>query len=75
MRKRISIKIDINAIGLEIKNNQDRKRSLFREALRDVCERDNIRIGEAKKTLKSELKWQCIKRSINILHTENYIIN
>ena len=77
MRKRIKTqeKINIALIGGQIKDAHERKRDVIREVLRDICNRDNVRIGEAKVILRKELKWSCIKRSINILQSENYIIN
>lgn len=66
MRPRIKtqVKIDIASIGMQIKQQQDRKRQVIKEALRDVCNRDSISISQAKIVLRKELKWACIKREM-----------
>jgi len=66
MRKRIKTqeKINITLIGGQIKEAHERKREVIREVLRDICNRDNVRIGEAKVILRKELKWACVKREV-----------
>ena len=66
MRTRIKtqVKVDIASIGMQIKQQQDRKRQVIREVLRYVCNRDNISISQAKIVLRKELMWNCIKREM-----------
>ena len=64
MRPRIKVKVNIQEIGNQIKIGQDRKKAVFREALTSICVRDSIGIGEAKKVLRRELKWACVKREM-----------
>jgi hypothetical protein len=70
MRKRIikeEVKVNINAIGMELKEVQDRRKKVFSDALRDVCNRDNVRISEAKVILRKELMWLCVKREMSLI--------
>lgn len=66
MRKRITtkVKVDINAIGMELQKKSERRKEVFRDALREICNRDSVSIREAKIVLRKELKWACIKREI-----------
>lgn len=67
MRKRITTKVDVNAIGIELQKKTDRRREVFRVALRDICTRDNVNFRQAKNTLRMELKWACVKREVGML--------
>lgn len=66
MRKRIStkVKVDINEIGMELKARSERRREVFRDALREVCNRESVSISEAKVILRKELMWLCVKREM-----------
>jgi hypothetical protein len=66
MRKRIAIKVkvDIKEIGMELQAKSERRKEVFRDALKDICNRDSVSISQAKITLRKELKWACIKREV-----------
>jgi hypothetical protein len=67
MRKRITKKVDVNAIGIELQKKTDRRREVFRDALINICTRDNVNFRQAKNTLRLELKWACVKREVGML--------
>ncbi len=67
MRKRITNKVDVNAIGIELQKKTDRRREVFRDALINICTRDNVNFRQAKNTLRMELKWACVKREVGML--------
>ena len=82
MRKRIATKVNVYAIGEDMRKKEERRRELTTLLLRDICNRDNVPMREAKITLRSELqgvkdkvketinevKWDCIARDIEALN-------
>ena len=82
MRKRIATKVNVYAIGEDMRKKEERRRELTTLLLRDICNRDSVPMREAKITLRNELqgvkdkvketinevKWACIARDIEALN-------
>jgi hypothetical protein len=67
MRARIKVKVDVEAIGLELHKKEVRRRELITERLREIISENNITYQEAKKLYKKQSEasknnyiWSCI---------------
>ena len=67
MRVRIKVKVDVEAIGLELHKKEVRRRELITERLREIISENNITYQEAKKVLKNNLKWSCMAREMRMV--------
>jgi hypothetical protein len=67
MRARIKVKVDVEAIGLELHKKEVRRRELITERLREIISENNITYQEAKKVLKNNLKWSCMAREMRMV--------
>lgn len=66
MRNRIKIKevININDFLTE----QERRKKVYTSAIRGIMKENEVDYQEAKISLSNNLKWKCIKHSINNLN-------
>lgn len=67
MRARIKVKVDVEAIGLELQKKEVRRRELITERLKEIISENNITYQEAKKVLKNNLKWSCMAREMRMV--------
>jgi len=68
MRDRIKVKVDINAIGIELQEKELRRRELISGRLKDIVREYNISYKDAKKRLKNDLKWACMARQMRMIN-------
>jgi hypothetical protein len=68
MRKRIATKVNVYAIGEDMRKKEERRRELTTLLLRDICNRDSVPMREAKITLKNEVKWSLMAKEVQALN-------
>lgn len=66
MRNRIKAKevVNINDFLIE----QERRKKIYTSAIKEIMKENEVGYQEAKISLANELKWKCIKNSINNLN-------
>jgi len=67
MRKRITSKVDINAIGIELQEKETKRRRIFAELANYIRINNNIDIREARRELKANLTWKCVKYNMQTI--------
>lgn len=68
MRNRIKTKVNIEEVGKQLQEKENRRRDLIKERLKDIIAKNNVGYREAKKMLKNELKWRCVSRCMQLVN-------
>lgn len=68
MRNRIKTKVNIEEVGKQLQEKENRRRDLIKERLKDIIAKNNVGYREAKKMLKNELKWRCVARCMQLVN-------
>lgn len=68
MRNRIKTKVNIEEVGKQLQDKENRRRDLIKERLKDIIAKNNVGYREAKKMLKNELKWRCVSRCMQLVN-------
>lgn len=68
MRKRIATKVNVYAIGEDMRKKEVRRREVMTLLLQDICNRDSVPMREAKTTLRNEVKWSLMAKEVQALN-------
>ena len=69
MRVRINVRVNIDEVAMELSAKYERRRIIFNNAVRSIMDGENVSYKEAKSILKNQLRFDVMKREIQLLNT------